>query len=358
VTLRVVARGLSQPLALTFAPGEADRLYVVEKTGRVRILDSPSGRVQPAPFLDLSPRVSHGSEQGLLGLAFHPRYAENGRLYLDYTDRFGDTQIIELRAAPLRQAVDPTSERHLLTIKKPYANHNGGDVVFGPDGLLYIGTGDGGAANDPHGNGQNPSALLGKLLRLDVDAAEPRPEMRAIGLRNPWRYAFDRQTGDLYIADVGQDRFEEVDVLAADEVRSGGQNLGWNVVEGLHHCLRGRSCVERGVDGRPMVDPVLEYTHRTGCSITGGFVYRGRALPELDGSYFYGDYCTAIVRSFRYDARSRRVFDAWDWRPTLDPESRLAQISSFGEDAAGELYLLSLDGTIYQLVSAGGARTK
>jgi glucose/arabinose dehydrogenase len=328
-----VARA-TMPVALVAAPD--GRLFVVEKVGRVRLVER--GRLS-APVVDVSRRVSSWTEEGLLGLALHPKFIQNGRLYINFTDIRGDTRVVELRLGPKAAAVDPASERELLFVRQPYVNHNGGDLVFGPDGLLYIGLGDGGSANDPHGNGQNRQTLLGKMLRLDVDASVPRPEILHMGLRNPWRYAFDRKTGDLYIADVGQDRYEEVNVVPAG---AGPQNFGWNVVEGLH-CLRRGPCDPTG-----MTPPVLEYTHKSGCSIIGGFVYRGRALPELDGIYFYGDYCTAGLWGFRY--RDGQVVDSWDWKPVLDPDSRLATLSSFGEDADGELYLLSLDGPIYKMV--------
>ena len=349
VQLTRVATKLSKPVALTFAPGDpGDRLYVVEKTGTIRILRD--GRLDPAakPFLDFRTRVSKASEQGLLGLAFHPRFAENRRLYVNLTDPKGDTRVLELTVAkddPDR--VDPASARELLFVDQPYSNHNGGDLVFGPDGLLYVGLGDGGSANDPQGNGQNPKALLGKMLTLDVDAPNPQPRIVALGLRNPWRYAFDRKTGDLWIADVGQNEFEEVDVMTpAMRAATAPTNFGWNVVEGLH-CFNGRPC-----DLAKYTAPVVEYDHRDGCSITGGYVYRGRALPALDGVYFYADYCTALVRSLRWKDGDAGVGDVWDWRAALDPEERLANLSSFGEDAAGELYLLSLDGDVYKFVPA------
>jgi glucose/arabinose dehydrogenase len=323
--------GLNKPVALTFAPGDPERrLFIVEKGGLVRVLRG--GKLDAQPFLDVRDRVSGATEQGLLGLAFHPDWAHNGRFYVDYTDRKGDTRVVEFDRA--------YRQRELLFVKHPFSNHNGGNLVFGPDGKLYVGTGDGGWANDPFGNGQDPKALLGKMLRLDVDApGRPAPAMVARGLRNPWRYAFDRKTGDLYIADVGQDRWEEVDVVPAGTLA--GRNFGWKIMEGLH-CRSGSSCDRNG-----LTLPVLEYNHKAGCSITGGFVYRGKKLPALDGAYFYADYCTAMVRSFRW--QGGRVGDAWDWRATLDPETQLANISSFGEDADGELYLLSLDGVVWAL---------
>ena len=352
VMLTRIATGLSKPVFLTFAPGDATgRLFVVEKTGRVRILRAGRFDRNVAPFLDVASRVSSGSEQGLLGLAFHPDYARNGRVFVNLTDGKGDTRVLELTAArddPDR--VDPASERELLFVHQPYANHNGGHLAFGPDGRLYVGLGDGGSAGDPQRNGQNREALLAKMLALDVDARPPAaPTIVALGLRNPWRYAFDRATGDLWIADVGQNRFEEVDVLRATErsaaVDGTGAplNFGWNVVEGLGHCYATRDCDQRG-----LTLPVVEYDHGEGCSITGGYVYRGRALPDLAGLYFYADYCTALVRSFRVGAPTQPVGDVWDWRAALDPESRLANLSSFGEDADGELYLLSLNGDVYR----------
>jgi glucose/arabinose dehydrogenase len=331
VGLERVVTGLRMPVALTFAPGDAERrLFVVEKIGYVQVLRG--GKLNARPFLDVHDRVSGATEQGLLGLAFHPQFAKNGRFYVNYTDRKGDTRVVEFDRA--------YHERELLFVKQPFNNHNGGDLVFGPDGKLYVGLGDGGWANDPFGNGQDPDALLAKMLRLDVEQpGRPKVEIVARGLRNPWRYAFDRKSGDLYIADVGQDRWEEIDVVPAGTLE--GRNFGWKIMEGLH-CRSGRSCDRRG-----LALPVVEYNHKAGCSITGGFVYRGKALPLLDGAYFYADYCTALVRSFRW--KSGSVTDAWDWRATLDPEQQLANISSFGEDADGEMYIVSLDGVVWAL---------
>jgi glucose/arabinose dehydrogenase len=343
VKLTRIGDGLRLPVALTYAPGDPrKRLFIVEKVGVIRaFVRGADGKLRPAdgaPLLEMQSRVSTATEEGLLGLAFHPDFAHNHKLYIAYTDRHKDVRYTELRA-PDGVRVDPASERELLHVRHPFDNHNGGDIVFGPDGKLYLGTGDGGWANDPFGNGQNPTSLLAKMLRLDPDAPAPRPEIPMRGLRNPWRYAFDRKTGDLYIADVGQDRYEEVDVIPAGTLAA--RNLGWKRMEGLH-CRSGESCDRSG-----LTLPVVEYNHRAGCSITGGFVYRGRRLPELDGSYFYADYCTALVRSFRL--RDGHVVDAWDWRGVLDPQSQLANIASFGEDADGELYLVLLDGSIYVL---------
>ncbi len=341
VGLERVAVGLDKPLALEVAPGdETGRLFVVERGGRIRLLRG--GALAPQPFLDVSNLVSRNhDERGLLGLAFHPDHARNGRFYIDYTDRQGNTRVVEYRvSAASPDRADPASARLVFRLDQPYANHNGGGLEFGPDGRLWIGTGDGGAAGDPLHAGQDGKRLLAKMLRVDVDRRDPAPEVVEIGLRNPWRYAFDRATGDLYIGDVGQDRWEEVDVVAAADIA--GANLGWSEAEG-NHCYR-RTC-----DLGRFVPPAVEYSHRAGCSVTGGEVYHGRALPELDGVYFYADYCTALVRSFRW-SRERGAVQHWEWRPVLDPDSRLSTIASFGHDAAGELHIVSLDGAIYKLV--------
>jgi glucose/arabinose dehydrogenase len=338
VKLEVFARGLAEPLAVVFAPGDKlARVFIVEKPGRIRI--AREGRIEPAAFVDISDKVSNGSEQGLLGIAFHPRFAENGKLYANYTDRNGDTNVVEWRVSkddPNR--VDLSQEKRILFVQQPYANHNGGDVVFGPDGKLYVGLGDGGNRFDPQGNGQNRSSLLSKMLRIDVDAPSPKPELVALGLRNPWRYSFDRKTGDLYIADVGQNEYEEIDVVAGGRLL--GQNFGWSIREGFH-CTKGEPCPGG------FVDPVVEYPHAEGCSITGGHVYRGQAIPEIQGHYFYADYCTAIIRSFRWD--KGHATESYSWRPILDPDNKLAKLTSFGEDERGELYLMSQEGTVYKL---------
>ena len=313
-----------QPLALV---PNGKKLLLAEKGGRLRVIDN--GVLQPGAILDLSDRVSRASEQGLLGVA-----VKGDKLYINYTDRKGDTRIVEY---PLADPIDRNVGRELLYEKQPWENHNGGHLLFGPDGKLWVGLGDGGSGYDPRKNGQNRSVRLAKMLKIDV--ASGKTEVFDIGLRNPWRYSFDRKTGDLFIADVGQDRWEEIDVQPAG---SGPLNFGWSVMEG-RHCLHGPGC-----DSTGMTPPIVEYSHKTGCSITGGIVYRGRALPELDGAYFYSDYCTAILRSLRW--KNGAVADHWDWKAALDPDNILTQVSSFGEDADGELYLLSLDGPIYKLV--------
>ncbi len=342
VKLEKVAKSKNKPVFLAAAPGDTSgRLFVVEKDGTIRILRD--GKLGETPFLDVSDAVSDGSEQGLLGLAFHPDYAKNGRFFVNYTDTSGDTRVVEYKVSSEADRADAGSAKELLFIDQPYSNHNGGHLAFGPDGKLYIGTGDGGAANDPKANGQKRTSLLAKMLAMDVDAAKPKADVVALGLRNPWRYTFDPKTGDLFIADVGQDRWEEVDVVTGGALN--GENFGWNVVEGIDHCAQKKDCSTKGY-----VDPVVEYAHNEGCSITGGEVYRGKALPELDGIYFYADYCTGLIRGFRW--KEGKIADHWDWKSAIDPNLKLATVSSFGTDADGELYILSLDGSIWKLARA------
>jgi glucose/arabinose dehydrogenase len=349
--LQPIASGLSSPLYLTSPPGEVNRLFVVEQTGGIRVIKD--GNLLPTPFLNLSDRISAGGEQGLLGLAFYPDYATSGRFVVHYTDPAGDTHLSIFHVSADPDVADPASEQVILTADQPYANHNGGQVAFGPDGLLYLGLGDGGAANDPEGRAQNLSDLLGSILRLDVQTGtsytippdnpfvgQPgiQPEVWSYGLRNPWRFSFDRATGDLYIADVGQDRYEEVDVAPTSSGRGKGVNYGWNIMEGAH-CLSGSQCDQTG-----LTLPDFEYGHDQGCSITGGYVYRGSAIPDLQGLYFYGDFCQGWVRSLRYAAGT--TIEVTDW-PTLRPGG---SVLSFGEDTAGELYVLSSSGSVFKVV--------
>ena len=235
--------------------------------------------------------------------------------------------------------VDVTTRRELFQIDQPYSNHNGGNLAFGPDGKLYLGLGDGGSAGDPRKAGQDPDNRLAKLLRFDVDAATPTAEIVAMGLRNPWRFDFDPATGDLYIGDVGQDRWEQLYAVAAGTID--GRNFGWSVAEG-RHCYGARRCDLAGFTA-----PVTDYPHGDGCSVTGGVVYRGAALPALAGVYFYADYCMGWIRSFRW--RPDGIRQHWDWRPALDPDAQITQVSSFGRDADGEIYVVSLSGTIWKL---------
>ncbi|GMV43481.1 MAG: hypothetical protein AMXMBFR64_51970 [Myxococcales bacterium] len=331
-TLEVVASGLKQPLGVIALPRDpAERLLVVEKGGLVRVLGA--GGPEPAPWLDVSDRISRGGEQGLLGLALHPRWPDDPRVYISYTDAEGGSRVEELRG-PGSSPPDPAPARTLLALPQPYANHNGGHITFGPDGALWLGLGDGGSGGDPHGNGQNPATLLGALVSFDVDG-DPRPRVRVHGLRNPWRFAFG-PGGDLYIADVGQNAWEEVTVLPAHGID--GANLGWNVMEGAH-CFGDRAC-----DPAPYVAPAVEYGHDAGCSVTGGLVIRDPALPALAGAYIYGDFCSGRLWTFRWGGA---VSDHWEWTATL---GAVPSVAAFGEDARGRLLLVTLDGSIKRLV--------
>jgi glucose/arabinose dehydrogenase len=351
VGLEQVASGLAFPLYLTTPPGEAARLFIVEKGGAIRIVKN--GSLLPTPFLNLSDRVSTGGEQGLLGLAFDPQYSSTGRFVVHYTDVQGNTRVSIFHVSGDPDVADGASEQVVLTAQQPFENHNGGQIAFGPDGFLYLGLGDGGSGGDPQGRGQDLSDLLGSILRVDVQGGSgytvppdnpfvgrsgAAPEVWSYGLRNPWRFSFDRSTGDLYIADVGQSAWEEVDVAPAAEGGAKGLNFGWNLMEG-NHCYATNPCTQFG-----LTLPVLEYSHDQGCSITGGYVYRGGAIPDLQGHYFYADFCEGWIRSFRY--HDGRATDQADW-PSLRPGGG---VPSFGEDAAGELYVLSTNGGIYRIV--------
>ncbi len=343
VRLVMVAQ-LEQPVAMAVRPGERT-LYLVEQVGGVRTIRG--GRLDPTPVVDLSGKVTAGGEQGLLGLAFSP----DGRyLYLAYTDANGDHQVSELTMRG--QRADPASERSVLHFGDPFANHNGGQLAFGPDRRLYLAFGDGGGGGDPEGNGQSLGSLLGKILRIDprpgggrpyrvpsdnpfVDREGARPEIWAYGLRNPWRFSFDAATGDLWIGDVGQNAYEEVDYEPAG---SGGRNYGWNRREGRHAYSGG----ERPAGA---VDPVIEYGRAGGaCTVIGGFVYRGQRIDGLRGAYLYGDYCAGWVRAAR--VRDGKVAEQRDLGLSIPG------LSSFGADASGELYALSLGGEVYRLAAA------
>ncbi|MGH2658387.1 MAG: PQQ-dependent sugar dehydrogenase [Actinomycetota bacterium] len=352
--LRRVAGGFTSPVLVTHAGDGSGRLFVGERGGQTHVVRD--GRLLPEPFLDLSNLVTASEsllgEQGLLGMAFHPRYERNGRLFVNYTDRNGDTVVAEYRVSPNNpDRVDPTSARTILWIDQPFANHNGGSLVFGPDGYLYIGIGDGGSAGDPSGNGQRLDTLLAKLLRIDVDRGRPygvpqdnpfvgragaRPEIWAFGLRNPWRFSFDRETGHIWIGDVGQGQREEIDRTRA---AGGGQNYGWNTMEG-DLCFSPPS----GCDASGLELPIAVYPTNIGCAVIGGHVYRGSAFPALWGGYFFADTCNGSVWSLRADGRSPQ-------KPVrmLDTEHI---ISSFGEDEEGELYLTDLaSGQVLQVTA-------
>ena len=328
--LDLEAADLQDPVLVTNAGDGSEDLFVVEQTGA--ILRMRSGRA-PEMWLDIGERIIAGGEQGLLGLAFHPAYERNGRFYVNYTDLEGDTVIAEYHSANDR--ADPSTERILFTVDQPFANHNGGNIVFGPDGLLYIGMGDGGAAADPDQRAQDPKQLLGKMLTYDVDA-EGEPRIWASGLRNPWRFSFDRETGDLWIGDVGQGDLEEIDRLPAGSPP--GTNFGWDTMEGDR-------CFEplRGCDSRGLHFPVAVYNHDEGCSVTGGFVYRGTDFSDLQGVYLFADYCSGTI--WGLDAAGPDEQD-----PVVLLRSE-ANISSFGEDEMGELYLSDHQGNVFRVLS-------
>lgn len=336
-TWKLIASSLVRPVDLQ-ADGSG-RLFVVEKSGHIHIIEN--GQLIEEPFLNIEDRVNDSSnEMGLLGLAFHPNYAQNGYFFVNYTGRGGDTFISRFQVSGDPYKANPSSEVNLLRINQPFPNHNGGTLQFGSDGYLYAGLGDGGAAGDPFGNAQSLNTLLGKILRLDVDSAEPYAippdnpfgdEIWAYGLRNPWRMAFDPLTGDLYIADVGQNAWEEINYLPAGS--PGGVNFGWDYREGAHPY--------EGDAPAGLTEPVAEYSHgEGGCSVTGGYVYRG-AMPEWSGIYLYGDYCTGFIWGLM------QVNGAWQAQVLFDTD---VNITSFGQDENGEVYLVADGGGVYQLV--------
>lgn len=351
IKLTQIATGFTRPLYVTHAADNSDRIFLVEQVGKIWILKD--GLLFEQPFLDIEALISPGaitqsfSEQGLLGLAFHPEFQSNGAFFINYTDRQGSTVVARYHAdAENPERADASSGEILFQLSQPYANHNGGHIEFGPDGYLYIALGDGGSANDPLGAGQNRQLLLGSLLRIDVDGAAPyaippdnpfvgdasaRDEIWAYGLRNVWRFSFDRATGDMYMADVGQNQWEEINFQPADS--GGGENYGWNVWEGKH--------IFAGGNAPKHVPPIYEYSHSFGCSVTGGNIYRGEAIAELEAVYLFGDWC------------SGRIWGAWrdqdlKWQARELMKTSIP-ISSFGEDEAGEVYVIDYGGAIYRL---------
>ncbi len=351
-----VARNLSNPVFITHSGDNNGRLFIVEKGGRIRVLRQ--GAVLSTPFLNLSGKVSTGSEQGLLGLAFHPDYGINGRFYVNYTDVNGDTVIAEYhRSVGNASIADPTG-RVLLKIGQPYSNHNGGMLAFGPDGYLYIGMGDGGSSGDPGNRAQSINTLLGKILRIDVDtqaggkqyaipAGNPYvgktglDEIWSFGLRNPWRFSFDDRTGDLWIGDVGQDRYEEIDRSpAVNGVDAGWRlNYGWRVLEG-NACFNPSS----GCSTSGKTPPMAVYSHSSGCSVTGGYVYRGLAYRGLVGGYLFGDFCSGRIWALRAHGPASQS-------PVLMADTNLS-ISSFGEGPDGTIYVTDLgSGDIWAIVA-------
>ena len=347
---------LTAPIALLMAPGDSGHWYVVQQTGQVLRFENAFGTSIVDTFIDIADgRLEYGGEMGLLGMAFHPDYANNGYVFLSYTSNQAGLQsrISRFKLDATGRALDPASEQVVLSVDQPYSNHNGGQIAFGPDGLLYVGLGDGGAAGDPDGNGQNTSTLLGSMLRIDVGdgssagytipADNPfassggRPEIYAYGLRNPWRWSFDRNTGDLWLGDVGQDAYEEIDIITT------GGNYGWNTMEG-RHCYNTVNCDQTG-----LIMPVAEYDHSQGFAVTGGYVYRGDAIAFLQGRYLYADFATG-----RIWALTQTGADAYASEELLDTSLNIA---SFAEDHNGELYVVDLGGSILKISGDGGSQT-
>ncbi len=354
--LQQFAIGIPNPTDIQSPGDNTGRVFLVRQDGVIRLVKN--GSLSVAPFLSIANKTQANGEQGLLGLAFSPKYAQNGRFYVDYTNLNGNTVISQFKVSSNPDVADPTSETILLTIQQPFVNHNGGQLRFGPDGYLYIGMGDGGSAGDPLHNGQNLGTLLGKLLRIDVES-EPgkyhvppdnpfvntpgaKPEIWAYGLRNPWRFSFDKATNDLFIADVGQDAYEEVDFQPASS--KGGENYGWNTMEGLACYQPSSGCLTKG-----LTMPVAVYSHSLGCSIAGGFVYRGAAWPGLRGTYLYADYCSGIIWGLTHEGS--------DWLIRRMINTNGAAFTTFGQDDAGELYVADAgSATIYRVIGAQAPR--
>jgi glucose/arabinose dehydrogenase len=343
----VAAAGLDQPIYLASPPGDATRMFVAERPGRIRVIQN--GQLLAAPFIDIATRVSTSGERGVLSFAFHPQYAQNGRFFLHFNNLNGDIVVEQFTASAGNANVANAQSVEVIRIPHPtFDNHNGGVAAFGPDGMLYISTGDGGGGGDPNQNAQNTTRLLGKLLRIDVSTLPYRippsnplagfgrgEEIWAIGLRNPWRWSFDMSDRRIYIADVGQGRFEEVDVVATD---APNLNYGWPITE-ASSCYPNEPCSKSG-----QTLPVLEFDHLTGaCAVTGGYVYRGAAVPELQGRYFYSDYCAGFIRSFRL-APNNQAIERVDWNlPSV------GRVLSFGEDANREVYVITASAKIYRI---------
>lgn len=350
IKLSLIATGLTAPTGITATPNAADkRLFALEQAGVIQIITS-EGTLEAKPFLDIKNRVLTGGEMGLLGLTFHPEYKKNGYFYVNYIDKEQNTVIARYKISANANEADPESEKVLFKVKQPYSNHNGGDLAFGPDGFLYASLGDGGSAGDPENRAQDKGNFLGKILRLDVDKGDPyeiptsnpfvdeagtKPEIWALGLRNPWRISFDKQTGDLYIADVGQGTIEEIDVQKASS--KGGENYGWRCYEG-NNAFNTDECLT----AKDYVAPVAEYNHEDGrCSVTGGYVYRGKSYPALAGKYFYGDYCNGQL--FYLSQKDG------EWTQTMATKTPYS-ISAFGQGSDGELYLADFKtGSVYKL---------
>jgi len=334
LSMQPFARGFDSPVYVTAPRSEPGKLYVVEQTGVIRVL--VNGKLRAQPFLDIRSRVQSGGEQGLLSMAFHPRYAKNHRFFVYFNDKSGDVRVYEFRSNGTVGL--PSTGKSLLRVgHREFDNHDGGQLQFGPDGRLYAGTGDGGSGGDPHNHSQNLNSRLGKLLRLNVDKRGARWQIAGYGLRNPWRFSWDRLTHDLYIGDVGQNAWEEVDLRTPRQQRV-LNNYGWRGGEGRSRYTAAQQVNPRGT----LVFPIAVYSHSQGCSITGGYVYRGRSIVSAHGRYFYGDYCNGTIWSLR---TSKGKLTSGPRRESFT----VGNLSSFGEDAAGELYATSTDGTVYKL---------
>ncbi len=343
LTLTPFVDGLELPVFITPVLGSNDKFFVLEKVGQVRVVEN--GELLDQPVLDIQNLVSTGNEQGLLGIALHPDYQSNGYIFVNYTDEAGNTQIVRYQVSG--DVADPASAKPILSVDQPHSNHNAGMLTFGPDGYLYSVMGDGGSGGDPYALGQDMTSLLGKMLRIDVDNGDPysipednpfvgqdnvQPEIWTLGWRNPWRFSFDRDTGDMWLGDVGQNQYEEISFQATGQ---GGGNYGWRCKEALHEFDLSENC-----EGKTFIDPVLEYDHSQGASVTGGYVYRGSAIPDLQGKYIYGDFTNGYIwLATQQDGA---------WTSTLWQDSDL-NISSFGEDADGELFVIDYNGAIYRL---------
>ena len=354
--LQPISTSLSAPVFMTASANDTGRLFIVEQGGLIRIFNVTTSSLLATPFLDISGLISAGGEEGLLGMAFDPQYAVNRQFYVYYTNTAGNIVIARyLRAATSANLAYSSSATPLLTVAHPtFSNHNGGMLAFGPDGCLYAGIGDGGDDGDPNNNGQNQFSLLGKLLRLNPDTGAPcnnviinpfvllggAQQVWSLGLRNPWRFSFDRQTGDLYIGDVGQNVREEIDVAIAPN--AGRQaNYGWRLMEGFLCFNPSSNCNPGG-----LTLPALDYPHLSGaCSVIGGYVYRGSVMPALQGTYFYADFCAGFVRSFRY--QNGQATEQTEW-PLLSPPGSF--VTSFGEDALGELYVMTQGGSLFEFI--------
>jgi glucose/arabinose dehydrogenase len=351
VILKQVMTGFEKPVHLNSPPGDPGRLFIVEVKGRIRIIKN--GNLLPTPFMDIVDEVQTYGEMGLLSIAFHPNFQTNRYFYIYYIDLKRHTRVVRFQTLEGNPDVaDLSTAKTIMRFKQPYKNHKGGLLKFGEDGMLYIGLGDGGRQGDPDNQSQNRGTVLGDLLRIDVDHGDPytippdnpyagssefRPEIWAWGLRNPWRYAFDEEENLLYIADVGEKGFEEVNVAPAN---AGGLNYGWNIMEG-NHCFTDPNCKTDG-----FIRPVDEYTHKEGCAIVGGAVYRGKELSSIRGHYFYGDWCLGFIRSFRY--HNGKAVDKRQWDFGV-PDN----ITSFGEDSDHNLYVVYESGKIYRFTKKG-----